>query len=256
MIRVVTIPLSEIAVIVTNDDADDLHRLAQEHGLRTFASIDAARTAAAQYVLHHGTDGLELLGPDDRPGNGVRSDFRAMDLRTGTGNCSRNQPLGRAVGKKTDTVIDATAGLGYDSVLLACMGFHVMAVERSPIVAALFADGMRRVREMPAWSESIDRIELVVCDAADYLHRMTTQPDAVYIDPMFPPKRKAALAPKRIRMVRELVGDDNDSAQLLIAARNAAHRVAVKRPSHAPPIADDRSHVIETKMVRYDVYIS
>lgn len=229
---------------------------ATNSNLPRFQSVEAARHAGAEYILNQGPDGLELLAPNDKPGQGVRCDFRSFDLRVATGNRSRNQPLGRAIGKNTQTIIDATAGLGYDSILLAAMGCRVTAIERSPILAALFEDGLRRAREHAEWVEVVDNIQLIVGDAKDCLSSLKAAPDAIYIDPMFPPKRKAALPPKRIRIVREIVGDDVDAADLLAIARRTAHRVVVKRPSHAPPIADDRSHKVETKLVRYDVYVS
>jgi len=67
---------------------------------------------------------------------GVAVDFGQLDSRTLTGTASRKQPILRAFGSDVRTIIDATAGLGQDAALLACMGYHVTAVERSPIVAA------------------------------------------------------------------------------------------------------------------------
>lgn len=74
---------------------------------------------------------------------------------------------------------------------------------------------------------------------------------------MFPPKRKAsALAKKSIRMVRAVVGDDEDAADLLECARRiAGQRVVVKRPTDAGPLSGPApASAIETKLVRYDVY--
>jgi 16S rRNA (guanine1516-N2)-methyltransferase len=80
----------------------------------------------------------------------------------------------------------------------------------------------------------------------------------VYIDPMFPPKRRgSALPPKAAQMLRELVGHDTDAAELLAAARSIARsRVVVKRPDHAPPLADPVDAQYKGKLVRYDVYVT
>jgi len=53
---------------------------------------------------------------------------------------SRRQPLARALGRKARRVVDATAGLGQDSFLIASLGPTVLALERSPIIAALLAE--------------------------------------------------------------------------------------------------------------------
>ena len=38
-------------------------------------------------------------------------------------------------------------------------------------------------------------------------------------------------------------------------ARAHAHRVVVKRPPYADPLAGDVTHTISANLVRYDVYI-
>lgn len=167
----------------------------------------------------------------------------------------RRQPLAKAVGTKAQIVADATAGMGGDSLLLAHFGYHVVAIERSPVVAELLADGLQR------WGgdsshQLQQNISLCVGDAKEILPTLNPAPDVVYLDPMFPPKRKkSALANKQVRMLRELVGNDDDAPQLLaVALRVARQRVVVKRPTYAPPLAGKPSFCYTGKLVRYDVY--
>ena len=59
----------------------------------------------------------------------------------------RHERLIKALGKpreETFTVLDATAGLGRDAALIAMAGFPVLLAERSPILHAMLADGLRR----------------------------------------------------------------------------------------------------------------
>src|SRR5688572_20080391 len=60
----------------------------------------------------------------------------------------RGQPIARAIGLKPGvkppSVIDATAGLGRDAFVLACLGCEVTLLERSPTVAALLRDALER----------------------------------------------------------------------------------------------------------------
>ena len=135
----------------------------------------------------------------------------------------------------------------------------MIAVERSPILGALVRDGLARARAEgpPEVQAIVERITLFVADARDVLTglRGTSAPDVVYLDPMYPPKKKAALPKKEMRICRRLVGDDPDAGELLAVARGVAQRrVAVKRPRYAPPLAPGPVMTFAGKQVRYDVY--
>ncbi|MHC5004159.1 MAG: class I SAM-dependent methyltransferase [Planctomycetota bacterium] len=100
------------------------------------------------------------------------------------------------------------------------------------------------------------RLEVVEGDARTVLPALAPPPDVVYVDPMYPPKRKrSALPPKPIVIVRRLVGPDEDAGELLSVARRVAlRRVVVKRPPWAPPLSDDAVASHAGKLARYDVF--
>src|SRR5262245_10551419 len=207
----------DIVVIADSDDLAITHAaqtLARELHLQFEPTLKGHDLALAVRE-----DKLELRDRESKPGRGISVDFSALNPKQASrrGGFSRNQPLARAIGKDSQVVLDATAGLGHDSALLACMGFDVIAVERSPIIAALLRDGLRRALQIDGLRERLEsRFEIINADARDVLQRGDRQFDTVYIDPMFPPKRKAsALAKKSIRIVRDVVGDDEDAAGLL-----------------------------------------
>ena len=183
-------------------------------------------------------------------------DFSHLDLRPYSHNLSRRQPLARAIGKKTRTVVDATAGYCQDALLLALMGFHVTAIERSPVVAALARDGLRRFTA-DTGTKLDQLLHFLDGDARTILPLTSTRPDVIYLDPMFPAKRrKSAAVKKEMRVLRDLVGDDPDALALLeISRRVALDRVVVKRPDDAPPLAPGPSMSMPGKLVRYDVYL-
>jgi len=169
----------------------------------------------------------------------------------------KSQPLVRAIGKTAHLVIDTTAGMGQDSFMLAVAGFEVIGYERSPGVYALLENGLQRAMADPAIRELLDdRLQFRNGDAIDELPLLKPQPDAVYLDPMYPPKRKkSALSKKEMQVFRELVGADEDADRLFdVAMRSARDRVVVKRPHHAEPIAGKPSMSYEGKLVRFDVY--
>lgn len=202
-------------------------------------------------AMHQGR--LELRGAADAPGRGASVDLSAIDPRG-----ARSLPLAKAVGKRTRTVIDATAGLCGDAFLLALLGYEVTAVERSPMVAALVRDGLARAaRDARVDAAALGRLRFVEGDARQVLR--DARPDCVVLDPMFPgEKRRSALARKEIRLVRAAAGDDLDAAELFAAARAAAQlRVAVKRADDAPPIVatPEPDAVFPGRTARFDLYL-
>ncbi|MCH7546844.1 MAG: class I SAM-dependent methyltransferase [Planctomycetes bacterium] len=249
---------SPVVIVIESDlteRRDKALEFAQNHNLKVKDQVD---TPSPELVLAFRDDVTELRDEQVRPGRGMFVDYSSIDLRTGAGNLSRKQPLPRAIGKETKTVLDATAGFGYDAVLLACMGFEVQAVERSPVIAALLEDGLRRALLDEGLNRALgDRLRIQTGDSRDILEGMDPKPDAVYIDPMFPEKRKkSALAKKHIRLVRQIVGEDPDAGELLeVAMLHVRRRVVVKRPTHAEPLAGDPDLSFGGKLVRYDVYL-
>jgi 16S rRNA (guanine1516-N2)-methyltransferase len=173
------------------------------------------------------------------------------------------QPLARAAGLKPGhrpDVLDATAGLGRDAFVLATLGCRVRLIERSPVIAALLADGLERAATEPATAGIAARIELVTGDSLQLLKELTARqrPEVVYLDPMYPHRTKSALVKKEMRLLREVAGDDQDAPLLLATALNCAgKRVVVKRPRLAPAITGPAPHgVITGKNSRYDVYLT
>lgn len=234
---------------------------------RPEVQADAKATAAESGLEYRENASSEfefLLVRDDerwalRDPNEPRMQPLAVDLaqlaRKLVGNIGKRQPFARAIGAKTKTVIDATAGLGRDAFLLALLGYEVIAIERSPVIAVLLRDGLRRALAEPGIEPAARRIRLVIGDAREALARLP-RADAVYIDPMFPPKRKAsAVARKEMLWLRKVAGADADAQEMFeTALRYARERVVVKRPDDAEPLAGEPTMSYGGKLVRYDVY--
>jgi 16S rRNA (guanine1516-N2)-methyltransferase len=181
----------------------------------------------------------------------------AHRLRFGGG---RGQALAKAMGLragKTPTVIDATAGLGRDAFLLASLGAQVTLIERSDQMHALLVQGMDEAAlEGGELAEIIGRMTLLKGDAKDLLPTLSGA--AILIDPMHPPRHNSALVKRELRQVREIVGTDEDAADLVrVALEHARNRVVLKWPAKADPIPGIRacSHQIRGKSTRYDVFM-
>ena len=174
----------------------------------------------------------------------------------------RGQPIARAVGIKgaqLPSIVDATAGLGRDAFVLASLGCTVILLERSPIAAALLADGLARARANTETSEIAARMTLVHAEAATWLTTLPphAQPDVVYVDPMFPERGKAALAKKEMQAFQQVIGSDLDSARLLAAALiSAKKRVVVKRPRLGAELTGVKPSIqMIGKSTRFDLYL-
>ncbi|MFT5742183.1 MAG: 16S rRNA (guanine1516-N2)-methyltransferase [Paracoccaceae bacterium] len=172
----------------------------------------------------------------------------------------RGQALAKAMGLragKTPMIVDATAGLGRDAFLLASLGAQVTLIERSPQMHALLVQGMQRAEhEGGEFGDIIGRMTLLQGDAKDLLPELSGE--AILIDPMHPPRKNSALVKRELRQVREIVGSDDDAAELVrVALKHARSRVVLKWPAKADPIVGIRacSHQIFGKSTRYDVFM-
>jgi 16S rRNA (guanine1516-N2)-methyltransferase len=167
-------------------------------------------------------------------------------------------PLAQALGRKTKTVIDATTGWGQDALHIFRMGYELTCLERSPVMAELLADGFKRLTELD-WMQRLGLVppRLIQGNAIAILANLDSNPDCVYLDPMFPPKRKkSALAKKSMMVLRDLLGDDEDKEQLFEAAFKAAgKRVVVKSPEYAEPLGGKPNESFRGKLLRYDIYL-
>ncbi|GAB4391856.1 MAG: class I SAM-dependent methyltransferase [Gammaproteobacteria bacterium] len=156
--------------------------------------------------------------------------------------------------KKQDSlrVIDATAGLARDAALLASAGYEVLMLERSAVMSILLEDALQRAQTQFA------NLHLLHVNAIDYLQQLKSPaiPDVIYLDPMHPPRDKSALVKKEMRIVRELVGADEDITQLVFAALNTGiARVVLKLPRLAKlPQLPAPSFTLTGKNIRFDVY--
>jgi 16S rRNA G966 N2-methylase RsmD len=184
------------------------------------------------------------------------------------------------------TVYDLTAGLGQDSLLIANAGAKMVhMVERDPIVAALLEDALRRLRILSDCGDNDDtrrvatelskRLSLEINDGRRVLENLLTAgkelPDIVYLDPMFPVRKKSASVKKNMQVLHSLLESQRgvveadqwaEELELLHAAYQSAKlRVVVKRPINAEPLGGSLSSGLklsyQTKgsVNRFDVYV-
>lgn len=237
--------------------------LAEQYGL-------ANKTQESHtFYLRLTLDGLELVWQSEPK-------VKPLHISFTTGKQAWRQQLGggkreavvRALGINRGHrpfILDGTAGLGRDGMMLAHAGCKVDLLERHPLVHALLDQAMQQAKQHEKIGHWVSE-RVRVLPAGSLLESMNSllaggyeqaPPDAIYLDPMFPERGKTAAVKKDMQMLQSLVGGDDDADQLLPAALAlATYRVVVKRPSVAPFLAGQSPTTqITTKKHRFDVYL-
>lgn len=171
------------------------------------------------------------------------------------------EAISKAVGIKKGhrpNIVDATAGWGRDAFVLASLGCRVHMIERSEVIAKLLEDGLRRAEHDEKIGTMIkNNLSLTCGESQQELLHTPFEPEVIYLDPMFPHKEKSALVKKEMRILQDVVGQDEDANALLnLALTIATNRVVVKRPAYADFLAEIKPHTsLKTKKHRFDIYL-
>ncbi|WP_317930614.1 class I SAM-dependent methyltransferase [Halioxenophilus sp. WMMB6] len=256
--------ISAYVAVLSCGFADRERALAQR--LQTQLVNPSDLPSGLSYLLAYGEEGLELINlaaPKTRP---IRVDFatgKAQHRRLYGG--GQGQMIAKAVGVSSrfkPKLLDCTAGMGGDGFVLACLGCSVTLLERNPVVHALLADGLARAAALgePELDDITGRLRLINDDAIGYLQTLPGDQtaDVIYLDPMFPERKKSAAVKKEMQFFHSLVGADLDQTELLMVARSkAVYRVVVKRPRLAEAIGEQQpSFQVVGKTSRYDIYVN
>ena len=190
-------------------------------------------------------------------GLSYQGDFENMLHRVTNGRL-QHEMLAKAV--KTDQenlkAIDATAGMGEDSLLLAACGYQVTLYEQNPVIAILLKDALRRAKKNTVLKDIVSRMQLVEGDSIEHLNKRLDPVDVIYLDPMFPGRQKSGLINKKLQLIQKLEPPCSKETALFDAAMAAQpSKIIVKRPLKSPYL-DERvpSYSLKGKSIRYDCY--
>lgn len=219
---------------------------------------ESEENGTMEVELQQDEEGLALVGD----GMVLRADFSELLPRVQPERLQR-ELLIRAVRVKdaeSPVAIDATAGLGEDSFLLAAAGFTVEMYEHNPTIAALLRDALDRAADSPELAGITSRMHLHEEDSVTALERLAQTPDqtpeVVYLDPMFPKRHKTAAVKKKLQLLQQLEKPcTNEDAVILInaAVKAKPRKVVIKRPTKGPYLAGIKpAYTIEGRAVRFD----
>ena len=181
------------------------------------------------------------------------------------------------------TVIDATAGFGHDSLILASTGAQVIMLEHQPLIALLLLAEQQRMSTLPNWQKLMRRLQIINTDALSYFESIDFTDssngltanshqtiDVVYLDPMFPEDSyqdsktgKGAKVGKHMQALHQLARPPTleeesqllQSAQAIVSQNASQGRVVVKRPQLAPLLAHQQpSESWHNEAIRFDGY--
>ncbi len=249
---------AKVTVCFQSESAAEVARqFAKQHALPVL-SLEQATTP---FILYYKDDFVELINRQNN--TAIHVDFLSGTLahrrQYGGG---KGQAIAKAIGIKQYKlplhVIDATAGLAKDAFVLACLGCSVTLIERNPIVAELVNQAILQAQQSDDFKSIHQQgFELIHANAIDYLKQLKINADIIYLDPMYPERKKSAAVKKNMQILQKLLGQDNDTHMLFeLALQRATKRVVVKRPKGAPSLTDKQPTMsIESKITRYDVYV-
>jgi 16S rRNA (guanine1516-N2)-methyltransferase len=216
----------------------------------------------------------------------IRGDFTRLLPRLKHNNLSGEMLVKATKIKGLDrplNVIDATAGMGEDSLLLAAAGCNVTLYEKDPVIAALLRDTIERALDIPELKTIVTSLQLIEGDSIEALNNYAlsldkeaednaTQSnshqssksgekekkeiDVILLDPMFPQRQKSALVKKKFQLIHNLEKPCDNEEELLNAAFKAMPRkIVIKRPLKGAYLAGRKpDYSLSGKAIRYDCF--
>ncbi len=226
--------------------------------------------STADFQLLFEDEGVSLVDKRYKQRVEIKANFNsganAHRMKFGGG---KSQAIAKAVGitrQNKPSVLDVTAGLGGDAFVLASLGCEVLMLERSLIAFTLLEDGLERARkfclepveeEVQDLAATLARLTLQRADAIEFLNFLRPNTfNVIYLDPMFPPRKKSAQVKKEMLAFHDLIGRDEDAGELLVQAmEKAENRVVVKRSAIAPYLGNVApTYQLKGKSSRFDIY--
>ena len=177
-------------------------------------------------------------------------------------------------------VLDATAGFGHDSLILASTGAQVTMLEQDPLMALLLIYEQQLMTQQKNWQKLMSRLHILCEDSAQYMSANGVNDttvngqvaksnafDVIYLDPMFPENSyqdtstgKGAKVGKHMQALHLIASppDKVEEQKLLSLALDTVvegGRVVVKRPVTAPPFAEvSADESWQNAVLRFDGY--
>lgn len=274
------------------DQVENLKTLIAEHALPIILDIalftEKLNQKRRQQLSQTATQPILLLDEKNKlswlsDGLSVAPEWDKLQRRVVSAGRKSELLLQAAKATSDSMVIDATAGFGHDSLILASTGAQVIMLEQQPLMALLLLAEQQRMSALPNWQKLMSRLQIINIDALSYFEKLQSDAiddskendakvvDVIYLDPMFPEDSyqdsktgKGAKVGKHMQALHQLARPPTSEEELqLIQSAQAVvsqhaqrqGRVVVKRPQLAPLLANQQpSESWHNEAVRFDGY--
>lgn len=145
------------------------------------------------------------------------------------------EPLLSLVGDKPKKILDATLGLGSDSIVLSYAGHDVTAIEGNNIICTIVQDGLQNYCTGIGQIDDAMRRIKTVC--MHYLEYLKLQPDnaydMIYFDPMFDIEIKES---KNLNGIKEIAIYQKLTDSVIQEAKRVAREKIIVKAHYLDPV--------------------
>ena len=166
--------------------------------------------------------------------------------------------LKKAIGK-TDRplrILDSTAGLLGDSMIMLALGHSVTAYEQSKILFTMLNNQLNQLSETDSNLLNFKLINSNVCET-NFNEKSF---DVIYFDPMYPEDKASSARRsdlKKINSILEIEGLASDPESTFTYLRSIPKtKLIVKRPLKVNAFEGSINYQISGKSVRFDIYLN
>lgn len=240
-------------ILLLADSGDEMLAREISEKLQIEIMREEAKIPADLLYLRLNQDGLSLC----KGALSMQGDYTQMLSRVLPGKLQHEKLVKAAKIKGTfehPTAIDATAGMGEDTLILAAAGFEIQMYEKDPVIAFLLKDTLRRAAKVEELAPIVARMHVIEGDSIAAMRECTFMPDLIYLDPMFPARTKSGLIKKKFQLLQQLESPASDGEEMLQAAIMAKPRkIVIKRPQKGEYLGGMKpGYSIPGKAIRYD----
>ena len=153
-------------------------------------------------------------------------------------------------------ILDATAGLLGDSMIMLALGHSVTAYEQSKILYTMLNNELDQLSETDSNLLNFKLINSNVCET-NFNEKSF---DVIYFDPMYPEDKASSARRsdlKKINSILEIEGLASDPESTFTYLRSIPKtKLIVKRPLKIDAFKGSINYQITGKSVRFDIYLN